>query len=120
MHFTADGYKEFGRRYAATMLAVQKQNATGIRAPNRGAGYALGHNPLILRNGKASIPFEIPKRTFVSLKAYDLSGKAIADLVAAEYPSGRHLVEFDGRVLPMGFSLVRMQADGFITTQRVF
>jgi Carbohydrate esterase, sialic acid-specific acetylesterase len=124
LHFTADGYKEFGRRYAATMLTVQKQNATGIRAPNRAAGYVLGRESLNLRNGKAAITFEIPRPGFVSLKVFDLKGKAIAELTAAEYAAGRHVIEFDRKFLQTessrGFSLFRMQAEGFTTTQKFF
>jgi hypothetical protein len=103
---------------------VQKQNATATRQTKAHAGYALNRDALILRNGKTLISFDIPKQTQVSLKAYNLSGKAIAELAAAEYPAGRHAIEFDSKSWRQkslsGIFLIRMQADGFVTAHRFF
>lgn len=119
LHFSADGYKEFGRRFAAAMVSALAKLPSGARADAASPGFALGRE-LRLRKGGWAIPFEIPRRGFVSLKAYDVGGREIAELAGAEFPAGRQDVEFDRAALPAGFSFLRLQAGGFTETRRMF
>ena len=57
-----------------------------------------------LKPGTAAISFEIPQRAFVTLKAYTLGGKEIAEVVGAEYTAGKHAVEFGRKVMDAGVS----------------
>lgn len=119
LHFTADGYKEFGRRYAATMLAVQRQNTTNLgHASRSNQGHQLGV-PLRVGNGRSRITFALPRSAHVVLKAYDLGGKVLADWGGATYAAGKHVVEFDSRLMPKGFALLRMQVDGFAVSRGI-
>ena len=118
LHFNADGYKEFGRRYAAAMLpALAKTTGTNTKFP--GSGYALGTDRRSLGTGKAAVVFEIPRPGFVSLKAYTLEGKEIAELAGREYPAGRHAIAAGGKAFPNGLCIVRMKAEAFAATRRV-
>jgi hypothetical protein len=120
LHFTAEGYKEFGRRYGAAMLTLLAKAPTGTRPATASPGYFLGQAPQLRPNGRAAFAFGTPRRGFVSLKAYDAEGRVIAELAGKEYPAGSHAVVFGRKGLPAGFSFLRMEAGGFAATRRIF
>lgn len=120
LHFNANGYREFGKRYAATMLEfLKKEGSTGLGADRPAEGYALGRESMDLRSGKAAVTIEIPRRAFVSVKAYSVRGTEIAELAGAEFAAGRHTLAFAPKTVPAGISILRMQADGFSATRRI-
>ena len=87
-----------------------------------GSGAPVFHRGphLLSRKSGFAVPFEISRRSFVTLNAYDMEGREIARLAGTEFPAGRHSVEFGRTALPAGFSFLRMEADGFTETWRVF
>lgn len=119
LHFSAEGYKEFGRRFGAAMLSALAKLPSAARAGEAAPGFALG-GKLLPRKAGWAVPFEIPRRGYVSLKAYDVGGREVAVLAGAEYPAGRHAAEFDRAALPAGFSFLRLEAGGFAETRRIF
>jgi hypothetical protein len=120
LHFSPEGYKEFGKRYAATMLTIlKKDGTTGVQSERAYLGYALGEE-IVGRAGTLTLSFEIPRRTFVSIKAYTIGGQEIAELAGTEFASGKHGIEFGGNKLPNGLYFLRMQADSFTDTRRIF
>lgn len=119
LHFSAEGYKEFGKRYAATMLAARANLPSGSLAEAVSPGFSLDRE-LRLRKGGLTVGFAIPRNGFVSLKAYDVEGREIAELAGAEYPAGRHELTFDRTVLPVGYSFLRMESGGFTEARRMF
>jgi hypothetical protein len=74
LHFNAAGYREFGRRYAVTMLGILR-SSTGVRGGS--AGESLSPNPAFTRNGGAVLVFGIPSQVLQTLKARDLGGRRI-------------------------------------------
>lgn len=64
-------------------------------------------------NPSTVITYEIPKRTFVSIKVYDILGRESADLVDKEMTAGRYEVEFNGEKLSSGIYICRFKAEGF-------
>jgi hypothetical protein len=119
-HFSSKGYRDFGKRYADTMLHIlHKQVAIRAAEGSRTtAGYALG-NSVEFKNGMASVSFEIPLRTFVTLKAYTLSGKEIAELAGAEYSAGKHTLEFGRKAMPTGVFVLKMKSGTFSATRTI-
>ena len=120
MHFNTQGYRDFGKRYADTMLTIlRKQGISGVAVSGRArAGYALG-NSVEFKNGMASFFFEIPGRAFVTLKACSLSGKVIAELAGAEYAGGRHALEFGRKAIGSGVFVLKMKSGNFSATRTV-
>jgi hypothetical protein len=120
MHFNSQGYRDFGKRYADTMLHIlRKQNTSVLAEGSRAkAGYALG-NDAEFKNGKASFSFEIPERAFVTLKAYTLSGREIVELAGAEYAEGKHTLEFGRMVMRTGVFVLRMKSGTFSATRTI-
>lgn len=119
LHFSAEGHKEFGKRYATTMLSILR-SSTQVGRESATPGFRFTSGPVPHRVGKASIAFEIPGRSHVSFKLFNLEGREIGEIASAVYPAGSHVVEFGNRSLPAGFSFLRMEADGFQSTQRIF
>lgn len=120
LHFSPDGYKEFGKRYGATMLGILRTNgsvAAGNVDPS--PGFALQAGSLDRRAGRATVRFTIPRRGFVSVKAYSMHGAEIAELAEGVYPAGTHSLPFSPSRLPAGLGILKMQADGYSSTRRM-
>jgi hypothetical protein len=118
-HFVADSYRQFGKRYGIKMLELLKQQGTGIvtkdsRDKFSNTGFALYNNVEF-----GSVSFEIPQGAFVSVKAYNLSGKEIADLANKEYSQGKHVLEFRQKVRQTGVYVIKMKSGSFSTARTI-
>lgn len=117
LHFNAEGHRLFGQRYAKTMMSILNKT-TPVRPGNRPVpGFALGAARMEGPQGKAEVDFVIPNPTLVSLKAYTLGGREIAELAGKEYPAGRHTLEFGRQALPSGICILSMKAGAFSATR---
>lgn len=120
LHFSPEGYKEFGKRYAATMLGVLKKNgAVGMRSGNPKPDFSLQAGYLEDGSGKSAVRIILPRRGFVSVKAYSVGGAEIVELARGVYPAGVHALEFAPADLPTGLCILRMRAEGYSTTLRM-
>ncbi len=122
-HFVADSYRQFGKRYGIKMLELLKKQGTGkvtkdSRDQLSNTGFAL-YNNVEFGNRTASVSFEIPQRAFVSVKAYSLSGKEIADLANEEYSQGRHVLEFRQKVKQTGIFVIKMKSGSFSAARTI-
>ncbi len=70
-------------------------------------------------NPATTINYSIPKASFVTIKVYDVLGKEVAALVNEEKPRGNYKLEFDAGKLSSGIYFYRMQAGGFVETQKL-
>lgn len=70
-------------------------------------------------NPSTIIRYEIPQRSFITLKIYDVLGKEIATLVNEEKQTGSYEVEFDGSGLMSGIYFYRLQAESFVETKKM-
>lgn len=119
LHFSPEGYKEFGKRYAATMLGIlKKDGASGIAPPEARRGFALGHAKPG-HAGQPSIEFELPHPAFVSLTAHTVTGEEIGELAGRVFPAGGHTLELAGKPLPPGICFLKMKAGAFTATRPV-
>ena len=71
-------------------------------------------------NPKTKISYEIPRRSFVTLKVYDVLGSKIITLVNKKKLSGSYTIEFDASSLSSGVYFYRMQADPLSSSGQVF
>jgi hypothetical protein len=69
-------------------------------------------------NPKTTIHFSIPKRSFVTLRVYDLLGREIALLVNEERSAGEYKTVFDGKNLSSGVYFYRLLAGEFSQTKK--
>jgi hypothetical protein len=89
-------------------------------SPNRAVdGFNLGQcypNPF---SGKTSIEFQVPGKTYVSLKVYNLLGIEIAELAGKTFETGEHTVTFNAEKLAAGNYIYILKTDRFIATRKM-
>ena len=66
-----------------------------------------------------SFTYNIPTKSFVSLKIYDLSGKQVTDMVSEEMPAGNYTKEWDASSMPPGIYFCKIKAGDFMDTKKL-
>ena len=107
-----NGYEQMIARQV--ILTGETDNATAIKSdvttPLQFILFQNYPNPF---NPSTIINYEIPKSSFVTLKAYDMLGREVATLVNEEKPAGRYNVTFDASKYSSGVYFYRITAGGF-------
>jgi len=70
-------------------------------------------------NPSTTISYDLPKRSFVTLKIFNVLGQEVATLVDGAIETGRHEVRWDPAGLPSGVYLYRMSAGDFAETKKM-
>lgn len=70
-------------------------------------------------NPNTTIRYEIPERSFVTIKVYNVLGKEIATLVNEEKPNGNYEVNFKANGLASGIYYYRITAGDFSQTKKM-
>ena len=70
-------------------------------------------------NAETVIRFDLPRPGFVTMRVYDVTGRAVTTLANAEFESGRHTLTFSGSDAPSGIYYVRMTSGQFVQTQKL-
>lgn len=70
-------------------------------------------------NPATRIRYELPERSFITIRVYDVLGKEIATLVNEEKLSGSYEVEFDEKGLASGIYYYRITTDKFSQTKKM-
>ena len=112
IHFSASGYRALGRSYADTMLIALRKLGTGpsgISASRSQLG-AYTIRSLVNSNTGAMLSFGLPERTFITLNAYTVGGKQIAQLARGEYSAGEHSVALGREAMPTGAVVLRLNS----------
>ena len=89
--------------------------------------YQLAQNYPNPFNPSTTLEFQVPKRSFVSLKVFDLLGRELATLVNEERQAGIYGVTWDASKLPSGVYFCRLRASdasassawGFVETKKM-
>ncbi len=103
-------------------VSYPTKTVTGIledqKIPTEFVLYQNYPNPF---NPSTTISFSIPKRSFVTLKIYDILGNEITTLVNGEKPAGNYNVQFisSTKQLASGIYFYRLQAGDFIATKKL-
>ncbi len=94
------------------ITAVEKEKALPTQ-------FTLSQNYPNPFNPSTKINYQLPEISFVALKIYDVLGNEIATLVNEEKPVGEYEVEFDGKGLPSGIYLYRLQAGNYSEVRKM-
>ena len=70
-------------------------------------------------NPSTKISYEIPERSFVTIKIYDVLGNEITTLVNEEKQSNNYVVEFDGSGLTSGIYFYQIKVNSFVETKKM-
>jgi hypothetical protein len=86
---------------------------------NEPVEYALFNNYPNPFNPTTTIKYEIPGRSFVTVKVYDVLGNEITTLVNEEKSAGNYEVTFSPQGLPSGIYFYQLQAGSFFQTNKM-
>ena len=70
-------------------------------------------------NPSTCIRFEIPKKSFVCLKVYDVLGNEVDELAGNMYAAGGHSVAFDGAHLANGVYFYKLEANNQVQSKKL-
>ncbi len=106
--------------YALSYI-LRQEGASGIEGNiytipgsfNLSQNYPNPYNPA------TTIRFEIPERSVVTIKVYDVLGNEVATLINEEKPSGNYEVEFNGTGLTSGIYFYQLQAGRFTEVKKM-
>jgi hypothetical protein len=82
-------------------------------------GFFLNQNYPNPFNPSTTISFQLPNKTYVTLKVYDPMGREVMVLVDEIRSAGIHKLEFNGSGLSSGTYFVRLQAGYFSETKKL-
>jgi hypothetical protein len=81
--------------------------------------YTLGQNYPNPFNPSTTIRYQIPDRSFVTLKIYDLLGREVAALVNEEKPAGTYELTWNAEGLPSGVYFYQLRTGSFTGTGKM-
>jgi hypothetical protein len=84
--------------------------------PQEFALYANYPNPF---NPSTAIQYDLPEKSFVRLRVFDILGRQVAVLVEEERPAGSYSLSFNASNLPSGIYFYRIEAGSFVETKRM-
>ncbi len=97
------------------------RDLTGLTEPSKGIpnSYKLHQNYPNPFNPITIIRFEVPNKSFVNLKVYNLLGEEIVDLTGKEFSAGVHSVIFDASHLASGIYFYTLRVKDLIHTKKM-
>jgi hypothetical protein len=84
--------------------------------PTEFALYQNFPNPF---NPSTLIKYQVPEKSFVSIRVYDLLGEELVTLVNEEKSAGSYEVNFDAGQLSSGFYIYTIKAGNFTSTKKM-
>lgn len=75
-------------------------------------------------NQETTIRFNIPRKSMISLKIFNMMGQEIVTLVNTEYQQGNYDIRWDGNdnsgnMVPGGFYIYRLEAEGIVKSNKM-
>jgi uncharacterized Zn ribbon protein len=115
------GHKDYVYIGYDVRITYKLTDVTGISAskPDVPTGFSLSQNYPNPFNPSTSISFNLPSRSFVSLKIFDLLGREVATMVSEEMLAGSYSKQWNAANLSSGIYFYRLQAGSFIETKKL-
>ena len=70
-------------------------------------------------NPTTTISFQLPSRTFVTLKIFDVLGREVANLLSGEMEVGDHSVTWNASAMSSGTYFYRLQSESYVDTKKL-
>ncbi len=109
-----DDFTAYGIWFANGVASGVKQGDAGIVYQ-----YQLYNNYPNPFNPSTKIKYDVQKDSKVLINVFDILGREVATLVDRKQAAGSYEVEFNASSLSSGIYFVRMNAGGFVKTQRM-
>ncbi len=114
----ARAYPDIIQAIIDTMITTN--GATGAKLEDGEPGpaeFSLTQNFPNPFNPSTTIWFDLPARSFVSMKVFDLLGREVTTIVSGELSAGRHSETWDASSVSSGIYFCRVQAGQFSETR---
>jgi hypothetical protein len=98
----------------ASILTDVEEQTSGVPA-----SYALHQNYPNPFNPSTTISFDLPSKSFVTVKIFDLMGREVATIAHGELQAGRHQRQWNAEALSSGIYFCRLQAGSFTETRKL-
>lgn len=95
------------------------QSPTSGEPGSASSGYTLGPSHPNPSSAATTISYTLPSPAHVTLRVYDVLGRAVATLADETQAAGTHLATFNAAGLPGGVYVYRMEAGAFSQTRRL-
>ncbi len=107
--------------YTGKLYKARLQNLVGIRPISSGvpSGFGLYQNYPNPFNPTTNIRYDLKTKEFVTLKIFDVTGKAVATLVSQSQNTGTYEVDFDASHLASGIYFYKLSFDGFSDVKKM-
>ncbi len=101
--------------------AVEDTTTTGISVQDNEIPkiYTLQQNYPNPFNPITTISFNLPEKSFVSLKVFDVLGREVATLVSEEFSAGNYSQQWNAENVASGIYFYRFQAGSFSETKKL-
>ncbi|MBO8131006.1 MAG: T9SS type A sorting domain-containing protein [Candidatus Marinimicrobia bacterium] len=93
--------------------AIKDINEIALKSYELKQNYPNPFNPV------TTIEYYLPKAGFVKLKVYNMIGKEVTTIVSEFKQKGNYKVVFDGKDLPSGVYIYRLETDGIMLTRKL-
>jgi hypothetical protein len=70
-------------------------------------------------NPATTISFDVPQKSFASLRVFDALGREVAVLTSEELPAGAYTRHWNASDMPSGIYFYRLQAGDFTATKKL-
>ena len=105
----------------STLRLITDVQETACTAPTQFELYPSYPNPF---NPRTSIPYRLSENMRVSIRVYDVSGKAVRTLIELQQTAGLHTVTWDGtdecgRHVSSGIYFIRLEAGDFRKVRKI-
>ncbi len=103
------------------LIAMRKLGILGPTGVYQSRSKAGAYTIRGLENFKSGsrLSFGIPQRAFITLNAYTLGGRQIAQLAQGEYSAGEHSVTFGRGAMPAGAVVLRLNSGSNSTARTI-
>jgi lysophospholipase L1-like esterase len=119
LHPDAPGYKKMGESIDLNLFIEAPSSGIGERSEDLPGTLFLGQNYPNPFNPSTTISFNVPTRSFVSVKVFDSLGREVGDLVNETREQGSYSVNFDASALPSGMYVYKLSSGNFTQAKKM-
>lgn len=122
VHFLDERYDAPEESYLTqlTELEVFNLDATSVSNHKQVVNeFVLSNNYPNPFNPQTTIEYQLPAKTYVSLKVFDINGQEVATLVRGEQQQGHYSVNFSGHNLASGIYIYQLKTNEQILNKRM-